>query len=267
MEDVLKQPMQYVPSRECTQPFSPFHSLIRSSLGVLQNDAVNFEPPLPQWKREGIETFTMGTYTKIFLQFRQDDIFWDRNNASQFLLYADPHRRGYYPAWEPLDIPGFLPGSGIIFGTITHEEAYRVESQGYEETKKEVLEVLGKMFQRNISEPIAFAYPNWTHEPWTYGTYSNWPQGVSLKMHQNLRANVGRLWFAGEATSAQNFGFLHGAYFEGQLAGNEVASCLHGNCTDRAHYEKLHGNVEYFEYTLQNGWRASTFENNNDQTA
>jgi polyamine oxidase len=120
------------------------YAICTFSLGVLQNDAVNFEPPLPQWKREGIETFTMGTYTKIFLQFRQDDIFWDRNNASQFLLYADPHRRGYYPAWEPLDIPGFLPGSGIIFGTITHEEAYRVESQGYEETKKRSVRSLGQ---------------------------------------------------------------------------------------------------------------------------
>ena len=30
-------------------------------------------------------------------------------------------------------------------------------------------------------------------------------------MHQNLRANVGRVWFAGEATSAEYYGFLHGA--------------------------------------------------------
>ena len=34
--------------------------------------------------------------------------------------------------------------------------------------------------------------------------------GTSLEMHQNLRANVGRLFFAGEATSAEYYGFLHG---------------------------------------------------------
>ena len=43
-----------------------------------------------------------------------------------------------------------------------------------------------------------------------FGSYSNWPVGMTLEKHQNLRANVGRLYFAGEAMSAQYYGFLQG---------------------------------------------------------
>ena len=33
-------------------------------------------------------------------------------------LYAD-HERGRYPVWQSLDHPSFLPGSGILFVTVT----------------------------------------------------------------------------------------------------------------------------------------------------
>ncbi|KAJ7609267.1 flavin-containing amine oxidoreductase-domain containing protein [Roridomyces roridus] len=75
------------------------------SVGVLQHDDVAFEPTLPLWKQEAIQSMTMATYTKLFLQFA-------------FALYADKVR-GRYPVWQSLDLDGFLPGSGIIFATVT----------------------------------------------------------------------------------------------------------------------------------------------------
>ena len=58
----------------------------------------------------------------------------------------------------------------------------------------------------------------------------------------NLRANVGRLYFGGEGTSRKYFGklaascrslltamrlgFLHGAYFEGLSMGQTIAGCI-----------------------------------------
>ena len=86
------------------------------SVGVLQSDDITFSPELPSWKQMGIETFAMGTYTKIFLQFPPDQVFW--NQSYQFFLYADPDVRGYYPVFQSLDGLGFLPGSGIIFVTV-----------------------------------------------------------------------------------------------------------------------------------------------------
>lgn len=239
------------------------YALCTFSLGVLQNDAVAFSPALPEWKDTAIATFQMGTYTKLFLQF--NETFWDPD--TQFFLYASPTRRGYYPVWQSLSTEGFLPGSNIIFATVVGRESYRVEAQDDETTKAELMEVLRQMFPNvDVPEPIAFTYPRWTTTPWAYGSYSNWPVGTTLENHQNLRANVERLYFAGEHTSAEYYGFLHGAWFEGQEAGMKIAGMLTSECTnvetgcgEYYRYEVLHGTTEFAEVNAYNGIGVSPF--------
>ena len=242
---------------------SAAYAICTFSLGVLQSNEVTYSPRLPEWKRTAVQKFAMGTYTKIFYQF--NETFWPRD--TQYFLYADPTTRGYYPVWQSLSTEGFLPGSNIIFATVVGDQSYRVEQQSDEETMEEGLEVLRKMFPNTtIPKPTAFMYPRWTKTPWSRGSYSNWPVGTTLEMHQNLRANVSRLWYAGEATSAEYFGFLHGAYFEGREAGEQIAALLKGHCAghngtecERPHYEKLYGTSPLAHYTLLNGWAQSSF--------
>lgn len=244
---------------------SAAYAICTFSLGVLQSKTVRFTPELPLWKRTAIEKFDMGTYTKIFFQF--DKTFWP--NEAEYFLYADPVTRGYYPVWQSLSKDTFLPESNIIFATVVDDQSARVENLSDEETKEEALAVLRKMFpDKEIPEPTAFMYPRWTQNPWSYGSYSNWPPSTTLEMHENLRANADRLWFAGEATSAEYFGFLHGAYFEGRYAGEEVAARLKDTCVwiqgtktcgHRPHYEKLHGTTFPREYNFFNGWPVSSF--------
>ncbi|KAK2773604.1 N1-acetylpolyamine oxidase [Colletotrichum kahawae] len=200
------------------------YAICTFSLGVLQKEVVSFSPELPRWKRTAIQSMTMGTYTKIFMQFKPEDVFWDKN--TQFFLYADPVQRGYYPYFQSLDHKDFVDGSGILFVTVVDQQSYVVEAQDFDTTKTQIMEVLRDMFQREIPDPIDFYHHNWTREPWVYGSYSNWPPGLTLEMHQNIRANLGNLWFAGEATHPQYFGFLQGAYYEGKNAGEAIASCI-----------------------------------------
>ena len=233
------------------------------SLGVLQNDAITFSPTLPDWKQSAIATFSFGTYTKLFFQF--NETFWPTDK--QFFLYADPTTRGYYTVWQSLSTEDFLPGSNILFATLVDEQSYRVEAQDDETTKAEGMAVLRKMFPNiTVPEPIAFTYPRWSQTPWSYGSYSNWPAGTTLEMHQNLRANVGRLYFAGEAMSAEYFGFLHGAWFEGQEVGERIAGqitteCVNwgSGCGDYNRYEVLHGTTELWEVNAFNGMGTSPF--------
>ncbi|KAH8602191.1 putative flavin-containing polyamine oxidase [Bisporella sp. PMI_857] len=238
------------------------YAICTFSLGVLQNDVIEFTPSLPEWKQEGIESMQMGTYTKIFLQFPPDQQFWDEE--TQFFLYADSNERGYYPVWQSLSSTGFLPGSGILFVTVVYHESYRVELQSDEVTKTEVMEVLRTMFGPDIPDPIDFMYPRWSVEPWAYGSYSNWPTGMSIETHQNLRANLRRLYFAGEATSAQYFGFLQGAYFEGKEVGEKIAGCVNGTnpvCKDTRSYEKIRGCATSERNLVpENGWMVSSFQ-------
>ncbi|KAG5978972.1 hypothetical protein E4U55_005705 [Claviceps digitariae] len=244
---------------------SAAYAICTFSVGVLQNQAVGFDPPLPEWKRTAISKFSMGTYTKLFMQF--NETFWPKE--TQYFLYASPTKRGYFPVWQSLSTEGFLADSNIIFATVVEDESYRLEQQTDEQTKAEMMAVLRQMFPDiAVPEPTAFLYPRWTKKPWAYGSYSNWPIGTTLEMHQNLRADVGRLWFAGEATSAEYFGFLHGAWFEGMDAGSQMAAVLRGECAHmykgtqcgaRRHYNKLHGTSPLGHYNELNGWATSSF--------
>lgn len=137
------------------------HAICTFSVGVLQNDVVEFKPKLPRWKREAIEQFQMGTYTKIFMQF--NETFWPED--TEYFLYSDPEERGYYPLFQSLSAPGFVEGSNILFGTVVASQAYQVEQQSDEKTKAEIMEVLRSMFpDKSIPEPTAFMYPRWSLE-------------------------------------------------------------------------------------------------------
>ncbi|KAK7676939.1 hypothetical protein QCA50_020057 [Cerrena zonata] len=206
------------------------------SLGVLQNDDVRFHPTLPDWKLEAVHGMTLETYTKIFLQFPRK--FWFDTEMG---LYADPER-GRYPVWQSLDHKNFFPGSGIFFVTVTGDYSVRVEALPDSQVQEEVMGVIRSMFPNiTVPEPVAFHFPRWHTDPLFRGSYSNWPPSFFSGHHQNLRAPVEeRLWFAGEATSKKYFGFLHGAYFEGQDVALAIAKCIHGKgCVRPSHVEEV----------------------------
>ncbi|KAJ5597436.1 hypothetical protein N7537_007520 [Penicillium hordei] len=234
------------------------YAIMTFSLGVLQKNVVDFVPTLPSWKKDAIHSFELGTYTKIFMQFSEP--FWDN---AQYLIYADSETRGYYPEFQPLDLPGVLEGSGLMVATVVNDQSYRVEAQSNEETQAEVMEVLRNMYGPDIPDPTHLWYQRWTQTPWAYGSYSNWPPSTSLQAHQNLRANIGNVFFAGEATSQEFFGYLQGAYFEGKHVGEFIASCLRetGNCTvtdEQQKYPVLTGVTPYNLYNDDNGWFVDT---------
>ncbi len=196
----------------------------------------------------------------------------------QVITQDDSPQRGYYPIFQPLDLPDFLPGSGIFVVTVVTDQSRRVEAQSDERTKSEILAVLRQMFgDENVPDPIDFMYPRWGQTPWARGSYSNWPTGLTLEGHQNLRANVDRLWFAGEATSQQYFGYLQAAYLEGKGAGERVATLLNGGIGegdtrvegevqgDEVRYEVLKGTTTIEEYGPLNGWYVSSFQEGVDE--
>jgi len=212
------------------------YALVTFSVGVLQNIDVTFVPALPDWKQEAIQSITMATYTKIFLQF--PDVFWFDTEMG---LYADLER-GKYPVWQSLDHKDFLPGSGILFVTVTGDYSKRVEALSDAQVQSEALAVLQLMFPNtSIPEPTAFFFPRWHSNPLFRGSYSNMPAAFIPTHQDNLRATVSdRLWFAGEATSFKYYGFLHGAYFEGLNVTNSLADCIEmGGCTGLSHVEEI----------------------------
>lgn len=77
------------------------------------------------------------------------------------------------------------PDAHIIFVTVTDDESRRIEQQSDEQTLKEVMEVLRKMFGPEIPEPEDILIPRWWSNRYFRGSFSNWPIGVT---HQEFKA-------------------------------------------------------------------------------
>ncbi|KIM51763.1 hypothetical protein SCLCIDRAFT_1165699 [Scleroderma citrinum Foug A] len=224
------------------------HVLVTFSVGVLQNTDVVFDPPLPDWKREAVNSMEMATYTKIFLQF--NETFWF---PTEMGLYAD-QQRGKYPIWQSLDHAGFFPGSGIIFATVTGDYALYVEQLTAQELQTEVMGVLRAMYPNTtIPDPAALHVPPaWSMDELYRGAYSNYGASFVPGHADNLRATVDdRVWFAGEATSVKYFGFLQGAYIEGQDVAAYIARCVQqGGACEEIPYDSSIVNAQPYSGVL-----------------
>ncbi|KAG0176658.1 hypothetical protein DFQ28_007059 [Apophysomyces sp. BC1034] len=199
------------------------YAICTFSLGVLQNDDVKFHPPFPEWKREALLSFHMTTYTKIFLRF--DTKFWGD--------------------WQNLNAPGYLDNlEYILMVTTTYKESERIERMADAGVQHEIMQVLRRMFGPSVPEPSEILIPRWHSNPLFRGSYSNWPIGAFGKHHQNMRAplgNIPRLWFAGEATSEEQYGFFHGAWLEGISIAKKVTDCLQRKCPQHLYDEFVTG--------------------------
>ena len=70
---------------------------------------------------------------------------------------------------------------------------------------------------------IAIFYRRWSKDPFTKGAYSEPVVGMTPQDFSNLAENLGRLYFAGEATSENWYGYMQGAYFTGKKQGQKIA--------------------------------------------
>ncbi|KAI8971522.1 hypothetical protein BDF20DRAFT_915323 [Mycotypha africana] len=238
------------------------YAICTFSLGVLQSDDVEFEPSFPEWKREALLSFHMTTYTKIFLKF--DHRFW---GDWQFALYANnvSHHGGYYTVWQNLNAPGYLfqptaTGDNILMVTTTDKESHRIERMTDAQVQKEIMQVLQQMFSTNadhhngsptsiiVEPPTHILIPRWHQHPLFRGSYSNWPIGASRRHHKNMRAPLhNTLWFAGEAMSAEYYGYLHGAWLEGDSVAKSLIQCINSTCPYYETYPYITGCDEYKE--------------------
>ncbi|KAH7290280.1 hypothetical protein KP509_30G040400 [Ceratopteris richardii] len=207
-----------------TEDNSTFYSkyaILSVSLGVLKSRLITYQPDLPYWKIKTFYQFDMSIYTKIFLKFPYT--FWLTGPGTEFFLYTDDSR-GYYTYWQHLE--NEYPGSNIIFVTVTDDESRRIEQQSDEETKGEIMQVLRKLFGKDIPEPENILVPRWWKNRLHGGSYTNWPIGVSEADFDRMKAPVGPLYFTGEHTSSNFNGYVHGAYLAGIATAETLVDCI-----------------------------------------
>ncbi|KAG0467809.1 hypothetical protein HPP92_017137 [Vanilla planifolia] len=205
-------------------------AIITVPLGVLKSNVIKFEPKLPYWKEEAIRDIAVGTENKIVLLF--DSVFWPNvefigvvssssNGCSYFL---NLHKATGHPVLV------YMPAGKL---------AQALEKMTDEAAAKFAFQQL-KQILSNASEPTQYLVSHWGTDVNSLGSYSYDAVGKPHHLLEWLRVPVDNLFFAGEATSMDYTGTVHGAFATGALAAEEC----------RMHVLHKYGDLKIFQQTM-----------------
>lgn len=196
------------------ETFEAACAVVTLPLGVLQAGDVTFDPVLPAEKQAAINGLGKAKVNKLILRFKEQ--FWSEQMSC--LLTTLDSQMWYRPGW------GRENEAPILTGYMGGEAANRFAALGEEGAIQEGLRQLEQMFGvRDLQSQVETAYfMTWATDPYSKLCYSYVPVG-GAGQRDKLAAPVERvLFFAGEATSRECSGTVHGALESGFRAADEV---------------------------------------------
>ena len=191
--------------------FSAQRVIVTLPLGVLKKGDVQFTPALPPEKVAAIASLGMGVLNKCFLTF--PTAFWPAEY--DWLEYLSA-RKGWWTEWVSLDRLFKRP---ILLGFNAATVGREIEAYSDEQIVDSAMATLRTIFGRSIPDPIDYQLTRWASDPFAYGSYSYNAVGSNRDTRLELAKPIaGRVFFAGEATSADYAATVHGAYLSGVQA-------------------------------------------------
>jgi monoamine oxidase len=190
---------------------------------LLAAETVRFVPELPLAKRAAAHGLPLGLANKLFLAL--DDAPPDLPLDSHFVGAIDRVATGSY-----LMKPYGRPMVAAYFGGALALELERAGAPAMADfAKAELAGLFGTAIRRRL-RPLASSA--WAGDSFARGSYS-----FALPGHAGDRAHLAapvddRLFFAGEACSAENFSTAHGAFLSGHAAADRIAAVLSGPAAD-----------------------------------
>ena len=195
-------------------------AVVTLPLGVLQAQAVAFEPALPALKREAIGRLRMGDFNKVILTFREP--FWKRGLRSgepDVLVFQREARDSFGMAVNLLR----YTGAPVLVAMSAGRAARWAEEAGPEAVRAEWEAVLDRAYPGASGLLERVETTAWSGDPYAGGAYSVVPPGVDGPAAQAAMAALhGRVAFAGEALAGADQGTVHGAYDSGVRAAGMV---------------------------------------------
>ena len=189
-------------------------ALVTVSAGVLKKNKIKFSPGLPRAKKQALSRIGMGTLNKIALKF--DRQFWP--NDRHFIGYVGK-KKGYYASFLNY---AHINGAPVLVCFSAGSNARKAERYSDKRVKKEAMAVLKKIFGNKMSKLTGFKRTKWNSNPYTYGSYSHVKVNGTGRDRKKLAEPFERIFFAGEATSVEYPGTVHGAYLSGVKAAREL---------------------------------------------
>jgi predicted NAD/FAD-dependent oxidoreductase len=188
--------------------FAADAAVVTLPLGVLKAGAVEFDPPLPERKRQAIARLGMGALTKVALTFAEP--FWP---PEQYVFgyvsgRVDEHPTTVVNMWKSHRVPALVLHIG-------GDRGREIERWPERRAREWALGVLGELFGE-VPEPRSVVTTRWDADPFSRGAYSYVAVGATPEDIEALAEPVGeRLLFAGEATVRTHWACAHSAYVSG----------------------------------------------------
>lgn len=186
------------------------HVIVTAPLGVLQSNAIAFEPAVPPAHQAAWERLAMGHLEKVVLVFGEPLPCGDVDTV----LHIDPANPSVLPVVN--NVSRFTGGSvwvGFSSGDWSKLERPKLSDDALIEL---VLERLVRGLDADIPPPIASFVSRWADHPFSHGSYSYLPVGSSPDDFDACSVPIGgRVLFAGEHTDADWYQTTHGAIRSG----------------------------------------------------
>jgi monoamine oxidase len=196
--------------------------VITVSTGVLASGDIKFDPPLPDKKQEAVNALKMGHYHHVALQL--NDNFFGIGEDGYF---------GYKITEDSNGAPkGFAAlvdacGHGITYCDIGGAFAKEMSALGGAAMYDFVIGDLKKIFGSKVEKVILKSNTfDWTKHPLTQGAYASAEPGGAWSRAELRRPESERLWFAGEATSVDDWATVAGAHKSGVAVAAQIAKSI-----------------------------------------
>ena len=177
-------------------------------LGVIQSGAIAFDPPLPSGHRDRIRRLAMGNVTKLALKF--DQCHWPTETQYFGLMTEERGRWNYFMNYRTFS------DENILLGLSVGAYAGKAERMSDRRMVADALTAVRSMFGDSLPNPQAFLATRWSENPYSMGAYSFSKVGCSPDDFDGLSLPIDdMLIFAGEHTTFESHGTVHGAYSSG----------------------------------------------------
>jgi monoamine oxidase len=203
-------------------------------LGVLKQNSVVFDPPLPSWKQDAVGRLGFGILNKVVLVY--DEVFWDPDRHIFGVLRDAPNRhstaqkdyatnRGRFFQWFNVSNTTGLP---CLIALMAGDAGFETEHSSNDMLITEATNILRSVFGNDVPHPVEAVITRWGSDRFARGSYSSAAPGMMPDDYDVMARPVGNLFFAGEHTIGTHPATVHGAYLSGLRAASEILESMLG---------------------------------------
>ncbi len=180
---------------------------------------LRYDPPMPPLRDSLTQRMPMGTAIKMM--FRYEAPFWRSEGLSGMAMTDKDVPQLVYDN-SPED-----GACGVLLGFTEGIPARSWMQRSPDERRAAGVETLVQLFGARAAEPLEYVEHSWVSEEFSRGCYAGtMPPGAWRSFGPAVRANVGRIHWAGTETATVWNGYVEGAMQAGERAASDVLSAL-----------------------------------------